>query len=128
MNPIYFKTCFRIKERKVVFPEEFVIITAYPTTGEKWEDLRISNAVLKLEKELKSRNKWMVGIEGYDPETRHAEAGWGTIMNLDEACDTGLRYLQDAIYHVKKDKISVTYCDQRRKLVNFGSFKKKLNF
>jgi len=128
MNPIYFKTCFRIKEREVVFPEEFVIITAYPTTGEKWDDLRISNAALNLEKELKSRNKWMVGIEGYDPETGHAEEGWGTVMSLDEACDLGRLYLQDAIYHIKNDQISVTYCDQTRKLVNFGSFKSKLKF
>ena len=128
MNPIYFKTCFRIKEREVVFPEEFVIITAYPTTGEKWDDLRISNAALNLEKELKSRNKWMVGIEGYDPETGHAEEGWGTVMSLDEACDLGRLYLQDAIYHINNDQISVTYCVQKRKLVNFGSFKLKLKF
>ena len=127
MNPEYFKTRFRTKENEIHFPEEFVIITAHPTTGEKWDDLRISNAELNLEEELKSRNKWMVGIEGYDPETGHAEAGWGTVMPLDEACDTGLRYLQDAIFHVRKDLISVTYCDQRRKLVSFGSFKKKLD-
>ena len=128
MNPIYFRTCFRTKEREVVFPEEFVIITAYPTTGEKWDDLRISNAALNLEKELKSRNKWMVGIEGYDPETGHAEEGWGTVMSLNGACDLGRLYLQDAIYHIKNDQISVTYCDQTRKLVNFGSFKSKLKF
>ena len=128
MNPIYFRTCFRTKEREVVFPEEFVIFTAYPTTGEKWDDLRISNAALNLEKELKSINKWMVGIEGYDPETGHAEEGWGTVMSLDEACDLGRLYLQDAIYHIKNDQISVTYCDQTRKLVNFGSFKSKLKF
>ena len=127
MNPIYFKTCFRTKEREVVFPEEFVIITAYTTTGEKWDDLRISNAELNLEEELKSRNKWMVGIEGYDPETGHAEAGWGTVMPLDEACDTGLRYLQDAIYRVKNNILSVTYCDKRKNLIQIGSFRSRLN-
>ena len=74
-----------------------MIITPYPTTDEKWKDFRISNAVLKLEKELKSRNKWMVGIEGYDPETRHTAIGWGTIMNLDEVCDIGLR---GVLYHI----------------------------
>ena len=50
----------------------------------------VSNAVLRLEEELKSQNKWMVGIDGYDPETGHAEAGWGIIMPLNDACDTGL--------------------------------------
>ena len=56
----------------------------------KWDDSRVSNAVLKLEEELNSRNKWMVVIDGYDPETGHAEAGWGIIMPLNDARDTGL--------------------------------------
>ena len=36
MNPEYFKTRFRTTDNQVHFPEEFVIVTAYPTTGEKW--------------------------------------------------------------------------------------------
>ena len=48
-------------------------------------------------------------------------------MDLDEACDTGIRYLQDAIFHVRKDLLSATYCDQRRGLVNIDFLKARLD-
>ena len=50
MNPEYYKTRFRTKEPKIQFPEEFIIITAYPTTGETWDQSRINESDQKLEK------------------------------------------------------------------------------
>ena len=48
MNPEYFKTRFRTTENQVHFPEEFVIITAYPTTGETWIPSKIEEADFEL--------------------------------------------------------------------------------
>ena len=48
------------------------------------------------------------------------------MMPIEEACEIGLRYRQDAIYHVKNDLLSVTYCDERE-LVNIGSFEARLD-
>ena len=127
MNPEYFKTRFRTTENQVLFPEVFVIITVYPTTGETWDPSKIEEADQKLEEELKFRKTWIIRIEGYSPETGHAEPGWGTTMPIDEACEIGLRYRQDAIFHVKNDLLSVTYCDERRELVNIGSFEARLD-
>ena len=127
MNPEYFKTRFRTTENLVHFPEEFVIITAYPTTGETWDPSKTEEADQKPEEELKFRNTWIIRIEGYSPETGHAEPGWGTTMPIDDACEIGLRYRQDAIFHVKNDLLSVTYCDERRELVNIGSFEARLD-
>jgi len=127
MNPEYFKTRFRTTDNQVHFPEEFVIITAYPNTGETWEPSKIEEADQKLEDELRFRKTWIVRIEGYSPETGHAEQGWGTTMPIDDVCEIGLRYRQDAIFHVKNDLLSVTYCDGRRELVNIGSFEERLD-
>lgn len=127
MNPEYFKTRFRTTENQVHFPEEFVIITAYPTTGETWEPSKIEKADQKLEDELRFRKTWILRIEGYSLESGHAEQGWGTTMPIDDACEIGLRYRQDAIFHVKNDLLSVTYCDERRELVNIGSFEERLD-
>ena len=127
MNPEYFKTRFRMTENQVHFPEEFVIITAYPTTGETWDPSKIEEADQKLEEELKFRKTWIIRIEGYSPETGHAEPGWGTTMPIEDACEIGLLYRQDAIFHVKNDLLSVTYCDERRELVNIGSFEARLD-
>ena len=104
-----------------------MIITAYPTTGETWDPSKIEEADQKIEEELKFRKTWIIRIEGYSPETGHAEPGWGTTMPIDEACEIGLRYRQDAIFHVKNDLLSVTYCDERRELVNIGSFEVRLD-
>ena len=109
MNTEYFKTRFRTTDNQVHFPEEFVIVTAYPTTGETWEPSIIEEADQKLEEELKFRKAWIIRIEGYSPETGHAEPGWGTKMLIEEACEIGLRYRQDAIFHVKNDLLSVTF-------------------
>ena len=127
MNPGYFKTRFRTDENQIHLLEEFVIITAYPTTGETWKTSIIEEADQKLEEELKFRKTWIIRIEGYSPETGHAEQGWGTTMPIDDACEIGLRYRQDAIFHVKNDLLSVTYCDERRELVNIGSFEARLD-
>ena len=127
MNPDYFKTRFRTDEKGVQFPDEFVIITAHPTTGEKWKYSRILDAENQLLEELKSRKCWMHSLEGYSPVSGHAEPGWAIVMPLDEARDLGLSYKQDAIFHVRKDLLSVTYCDHRRGLVNIDSFKARLD-
>ena len=127
MNPEYFETRFRTKELQVDFPEEFFIITAFPTTGEKWSSEQIREADQRLYEELKARKNWLISIEGYSPTTGHAEAGWATLMEMDEACETGMRYKQDAIFHVKEDELSVTHCDQLRKLIRIGSFDEHLD-
>ena len=114
-------------DNQVHFPEEFVIMTAYPTTGETWEPSIIEEADQKLEEELKFRKAWIIRIEGYSPETGHTEPGWGTTMLIEEACEIGLRYRQDAIFHVKNDLLSVTYCDERRKLVEIGAFLERVD-
>ena len=127
MNPEYYKTRFRTKEPKIQFPEEFIIITAYPTTGETWDQSRINESDQKLEKELKLRKSWMLRIEGYSPETGHAEPGWVTIMPLDEGRKLGLQFKQDAIFHVWKDVLSVIHCDPKGELVEIGSFRQRLD-
>ncbi len=37
-HPAYFKTRFRVEQLPSSWPESFVIVTAYATTGEQWSD------------------------------------------------------------------------------------------
>lgn len=62
-------------------------------------------------------------LTGYSPTTVHAEPGWAVEMPWDEACDLGLRFKQDAIYSVRGDELTVTFCDHRRGLVPVGAFR-----
>ncbi len=82
----------------------------------------------QLEQELTQHVDWLVRITGFSPSTGHAEPGWAFAMPFDAACDLGLRYKQDAIYHIKGDALYVSFCDVRRKPVTAGEFRSRLQF
>ena len=126
MHADYFDTRFRLETPVLHWPNEFVIVSAYHTTGEQWPDEVNQAADKSLEQELKQHFDWLVRITGYSPTTDHAEPGWAFVMPLSAACDLGLRYKQDAIYHIKGDVLSVSFCDARRKLVTVGEFRSRL--
>ena len=128
MHPAYLKTQFRTQESVELWPQEFVIVTAYATTGTQWPPEQNEAADRRLESELRGRGGWLVRLTGFSPSTGHAEPGWAFEMPFEEACDLGLRYLQDAIYHVTGDELSVSFCDDRRKLVPVDSFRERLHF
>ena len=121
----YFETQFLLEAPIRDWPDEFVILSAYTTTGEQWSAEVILEADQRLQRELTQRGGWFVRITGYSPHDGHAEPGWALVMPFNEACDLGLRYKQDAIYCVKGDALSVTYCDARRALVSVGEFRSR---
>jgi hypothetical protein len=77
--------------------------------------------------ELRMQGSWFVRIFGYSPKSGHAEPSWAVELPLDEGCNIGQRFLQDAIYHVKNDELSVTRCNERVALVRVGSFRSRLD-
>ena len=127
LDPNYFETHFRTPAPIPDWPPEFVIVTAYPTTGEHWSSAEIEAADRRLTAELRQLGVWTARITGYSPTTGHAEPGWAAVLAFDAACDLGLRYRQDAIYHVAGDTLSVSLCDTRRKLVTVGPFRERVH-
>ncbi len=126
MSPAYFLTHFISRDGMEDWPERFVIITAYATTGETWPDSMNEAQNQKLEAVLRGSGKWMRAITAYSPETSHLEPGWAVELDWEEGCDLGERFQQDAIYGVDGDALSVTYCDERRALVPVGAFRNRL--
>lgn len=126
MHPAYFDTRFHTQLTVHHWPREFVILTAYATTGESWSPSQNQSADEMLARELRARGAEIVRITGYSPRTGHAEPGWAAEIPFDTACDIGLRFRQDALYHVKGDALSVSYCDERRKLVRVGLFRERV--
>jgi hypothetical protein len=127
MHPAYFETRFRTQEFVDYWPREFVILTACATTGESWTPHRNESADEKLACELRARGAKIVRISGYSPRTGHAEPGWAAEIPFDEACDIGLRFRQDALYHVRGDILSVSFCDHQRSLVPVGPFRERVD-
>jgi hypothetical protein len=71
------------------------------------------------------RGGWLVRIFGYT--SGHTEPSWAVELRLDDACKIGQRFLQDAVYFVKNDELSVTRCDEQRGLVHIGLFRDRLD-
>jgi len=126
MHPAYLETHFIAADGPQDWPEQFAIITAYATTGESWTDDQNEAADQALEAELRATGGWIRRIIGYSPTTPHREPGWAVAMDWQAACDLGARFLQDAIYVVHGDALTVTFCDQRRELLPVGNFLERL--
>ena len=127
MNPAYFETRFRTTPPTAGWPAEFVIISAFATTGESWTSQENEDADCRLASELMANGVWMHRVTGYSPATGHAEPSWAAEVPLDEARALGLRFRQDAIYHVKDDLLSVTHCNAQSELVHVDSFRSRLD-
>ena len=65
MSADYFDTRFRLDTPVRHWPDEFVIVSAYQTTGEQWPDEVNQAADKSLEQELKQHFDWLVRITGY---------------------------------------------------------------
>ncbi len=127
MHPDYFETHFRVLDPVTCWPNEFVIISAFATTGESWALDENRAADQNLAAELWKRGCWITRVTGFSPRTGHSEPSWAAEIPLDKACEFGMRYRQDAIYHVQGDILSVTKCDSDRTLVPVGGFRERLH-
>jgi hypothetical protein len=127
MDPVYFQTRFRTSQPVTDWPSEFVILSAFATTGESWTPQQNERADHRLASELRMRGGWLVRIFGYSPTSGHTEASWAVDLPIEEGCKIGQRFVQDAIYHVKNDELSVTRCNELRALMHVGSFRDRLD-
>ena len=127
-HPAYLESHFRQDQPFSDWPYEFAIITAFATTGETWTEKQNEAADQTLESELRGNVQWHKRLIGYSPTTRHAEPGWAVEMTLSDACDLGLRYLQDAIYFVSGDELRVILCVEPREWFLIGRFRERLQY
>lgn len=126
LHPAYFEARFQREDGGHDWPAEFAIVTACATTGEHWPEADNRAADRRLAAELRRWGGWRCRLTGYSPTTGHREPGWAAAMDFQTACDLGRRYRQDAIYCVMGDTLWVSFCDERRALVEVGSFRARL--
>ena len=127
MNPAYFETRFRADESVTDWPREFVIVSAFATTGETWSSEQNRAGDRALARALAEAGVWLVRLTGYSPTSGHVEPGWAAELPLESARGIGRQFRQDAIYHVAGDVLSVTDCDERGALEFVGSFRDRLD-
>ncbi len=110
----YFDVRFRLESPVTQWPTEFIVVTGYATTGEVWPEERNVESDLRLGRALQEMGRWHLRLTGYSPATGHAEPGWAVLLNPAEGEALGRRFLQDAIYVVRGDALTVRYCDDGR--------------
>jgi len=127
MHPAYSETHFASAEPVTDWPDEFAIITAYASTGERWTAEQNAAADAALAVALRKESGWLQRVTGYSPTTLHAEPGWAVALPFESACDIGSHFKQDAIYIVRNGTLFVSHCDHRRQLVELGPFLPRLH-
>lgn len=76
---------------------------------------------------LRTLGVWNHPVLGFSTESDHAEPSWAAELPLERGRALGRRFLQDAIFHVRGDHLSVTHCEEGSPLVPVGSFRERLH-
>ena len=126
IHPAYFTIAFRTAVPLREWPDVFVIISAYATTGETWSEERNLDADHRLNAELLRCGYSPIRITGYSPDTGHTEPSWAVEMPLDEALDLGRAFLQDAIFVVRQDELLVSRCSHPSELIPVGRYRERI--
>ncbi len=121
-DPAYFQTRFRVPAPRTTWPEAFVILTGYATTGQRWPAAQNLAADERLRLALTELGLWHCRITGYSPHTTHAEPGWATALAPVAACALGVLFQQDALYEIATDQLWVVRCatGQRASVARFS--------
>ena len=125
-HPAYFNTRFRVEQLPSSWPDSFVIVTAYATTGERWpadENKRGDEALTRRAAEL---GGWSLRVTGYDPVTGHAEPGWALEIDLETGVGLGREFRQDAIYQVEGDRLVAVSCGENG-VAAVGGFRERVD-
>ncbi len=126
LEPTYFQTIFLTPEKAAVWPENFAILTAYATTGEVWSDERNHEADQRLHQQFLALGLSPIRIIGSSPDRGHQEPSWAVKINRFQALTLGREFLQDAIYWVEGNQLSVISCHGHGKPVPVGTFRARL--
>jgi hypothetical protein len=102
MDPVYFETRFRTSQPVTDWPSEFVILSAFATTGNHGHRIKMSAPTTALHRSCGCEVAGSCASSA-TPLSGHAEPSWAVDLPLDEGCNIGQRFLQDAIYHIKND-------------------------
>ena len=107
-------------------PDSFAIISAFATAGEWWTDEENEAADKNLFDSL-SLMGHPLRVFAYSTDTGHREPSWCIELSWNSACDIGLRFKQNAIYYVRDTRLFLSFCDDKRILIDVGSFRDHLD-
>ena len=128
IEAIYRETRFRMERPWRPRPVEFVIITAFATTGEVWPEERNQAQDAALEQCLRQRGLEPHRITGYSPRTGHAEPGWAAPLSLESARQLGRDFHQHAIYYIDAhDELWIVECAGEQPPVAIGRFTERVD-
>jgi hypothetical protein len=110
MNPAYRHARFRAELPHGGLPESFCIVTACNPDGRTIPDKENEERTHAFQKQLAKLGLDHFPVTGYDAQSSHEEAGFGICCELEEAYAMGNEYLQEAILHVHRGKVSLVAC------------------
>ena len=128
-HPAYFSTRFWVEGPERMLLEYGVILSGFATTGQRWPPEQNWQSDRALERALRSRSEGsLVRMIGYSPRLDHAEPSWLSAMGVQEACELGLGYKQDALYMLLAGDLFVVSCMDPDRRAYVGRFADRLDW
>lgn len=122
MNPAYRHARFRAGLPYGGLPESFAVITACNPNGETISDEANAERTRQFETQLCKLGLIHFPVTGYDPQSDHAEPGFGVLCDEATAYGIGNGYLQEAVFQVRRNQVTLISCDQERGQVPLGKW------
>lgn len=122
MNPAYCHARFRAELPHGGLPESFAVITACNPEGKTISDEANAERIRQFETQLCKLGLIHFPVTGYDPQSDHAEPGFGVLCDEATAHGIGNGYLQEAVFQVRRNQVTLISCRQECEQVPLGKW------
>jgi hypothetical protein len=110
LNPAYRHARFRAELPHGGLPESLCIVTACNPDGRTIAAAENEGRTAAFRKQLAKLGLDHFPVTGFDAHSTHEEAGFGIVCELEAAYAMGNAFLQEAIFHIHRGKVSLVAC------------------
>jgi hypothetical protein len=126
MDPAYRKARFRVTPPQGGLPRNFSVITACNPDGETIPAEENAARTKRFSEELRERGLEHFAVTGFDPDSGHAEPGFGILCGRELAVEVGRKWGQEAVFVIEHGELWLLACDGDEPPEALGSFEKRI--
>lgn len=125
MKSEFLNTYFRIPEKPLHLPKEFVIITAFNPRGVVHKSVENNEFDAALAAYLQEHALPHWRVIGGSHDFVHAEPGYGVETDLNQGIELGVLFRQEAVFYVRGDNLFLVDCSTHQQTF-LGGFRPRI--
>lgn len=111
LREAFMKARFRGEEPEGGWPKQFGVVTACNPDGVTIPETSNAELTRRFEESLLGEGMVIFPMTGYDPDSDHAEPGYGVVCGKDEMLRLGREREQVAVFRVKDGQVWLLSCE-----------------